>query len=52
MEEKAEIKQEVAQLEQALEMQPTASEEELKAEDSPFEVVDASTQAEKAKEKE
>ncbi len=40
-EEKAEIKQEVAQLEQALEMKPTADEEELKTENSPFEVIDA-----------
>ncbi len=41
IEEKAEIKQEVAQLEQALEMKPTADEEELKSENSPFEVIDA-----------
>ncbi|MBI2597344.1 DNA-directed RNA polymerase subunit beta [Candidatus Daviesbacteria bacterium] len=41
-EEKAEIKQEVAQLEQTLEMQPTANESELEAESSNFEVIDAS----------
>lgn len=46
-EEKAEIKQEVAQLEEVLEMQPTASVEELETEESPFEVVDAASEAEK-----
>ncbi|MBI2338691.1 DNA-directed RNA polymerase subunit beta [Candidatus Daviesbacteria bacterium] len=41
-EEKPEVAAEVAQLEEALEMKPTGSEQELEAEGSAFEVVDAS----------
>ncbi len=52
VEEKAGVKQEVAQLEQELEMKSIANEEELKKEDSPFEVVDAQSEAEKEKEQE
>jgi len=40
VEEKPEVKQEVAQLAEALEMKPTASEGELEAESSSFEIVD------------
>ncbi|MBI3103346.1 DNA-directed RNA polymerase subunit beta [Candidatus Daviesbacteria bacterium] len=40
VEEKLEVAQEVAQLEEALEMKPTASAGELESENSPFEVID------------
>ena len=49
-EEKPEIIQAVAQLQEALEMKPTASDLEIKAENSPFELVDVSAEEEKEKE--
>jgi len=52
VEEKPEVIAEVAQLEEALEMKPTAALGELEAESSSFEVVDASSEAEKEKEAE
>ncbi len=42
VEEKPEVVAEVAQLEEALEMKPTATESELEAENSPFEIKEAS----------
>ncbi len=50
IEESKEVIQEVAQLEEVLEMKPAAQESELEAENSPFEVVDASSEMEKEKE--
>ena len=41
VEEKAEVLREVAQMEQVLEAKPVATEGELEAEGSPFEVIDA-----------
>ncbi len=52
VEEAAGVTAEVAQMEEVLEMKPTAGEGELEAEGSPFEVVDANTEAEKEKEEE
>ncbi len=52
VEEKPEVAAEVAQLQEALEMKPTAAPGELEAESSSFEVVDASSEAEKEKEAE
>src|SRR3990167_6489221 len=45
VEEKEAVKAEVAQLEQVLEATPSATDEELKAEDSSFEVVDVTEEA-------
>ena len=50
VEEKPEVVQEVAQLEEALEMKPAADEMELQAEGSGVEIIDASTETEKEKE--
>jgi len=50
VEEKPEVVAEVAQLEEALEMKPTAAAGELEAETSPFEVVDAQEEMKKEQE--
>lgn len=50
VEEKLAIRQEVAELEEVMEMKPEAAMGELEAEGSPFEVVDASAQEAKEKE--
>lgn len=52
VEEKPEVVQEVAQLENVLEMKPTAQESELEAENSGVEIVDASSEMAKEKETE
>ncbi len=49
-EEKTEVAQEVAELAQALEMQPTGNEQELASEGSSFEIVDASALEKKEEE--
>ena len=48
--EEGKVIEEVTQLQEVLEMKPTADKGELEAENSPFEVLEASAQEEKEKE--